>query len=232
MKKVIIPFLFTLFTFTSFIKPNDAILEYEYNSLDGNIAFYWKNNDTIIGSLEKLNKYISKKGKQLIFAMNGGMYMEDQKPLGLYIENGKVITKLNTRSASGNFYMKPNGVFYITDKNKAVVCKTEEFINNGHIKYATQSGPMLIINDTIHKDFTKGSKNINIRNGVGVLPDGKIIFAITKQPMNFYDFAMYFKNKGCKNALYLDGFVSRAYYPEKKWEQKDGKFGVIIGIIK
>ena len=41
------------------------------------------------------------------------------------------------------------------------------------------------------------------------------IFAMLKKEMNFYEFAEYFKKLGCKNALYLDGFVSRTYLPEK-----------------
>lgn len=40
------------------------------------------------------------------------------------------------------------------------------------------------------------------------------------------------KKKGCKNALYLDGFVSRTYLPEKNWSQLDGNFGVIIGVTE
>ena len=53
---------------------------------------------------------------------------------------------------------------------------------------------------------------------------------MSKSGINFYDFANYFKSIGCKNALYLDGFVSRTYLPEKKWIQTDGNFGVIIGV--
>ncbi|WP_264554492.1 phosphodiester glycosidase family protein [Flavobacterium sp. N1861] len=53
---------------------------------------------------------------------------------------------------------------------------------------------------------------------------------MSKKEINFYDFATYFKKLGCKNALYLDGFVSRTYYPEEKWIQTDGNFGVLIGI--
>jgi uncharacterized protein YigE (DUF2233 family) len=36
----------------------------------------------------------------------------------------------------------------------------------------------------------------------------------------------------CQNALYLDGFVSRTYLPEKAWKQVDGNFGVIIGVTE
>jgi uncharacterized protein YigE (DUF2233 family) len=113
-----------------------------------------------------------------------------------------------------------------------MICKTENFLSNEKIKYATQSGPMLVIDGEIHTAFKKNSTNLNIRNGVGILPNNQIIFAISKKEINFYDFAEYFKKLGCKNALYLDGFVSRTYLPEKNWKQFDGNFGVIIGVTE
>ncbi len=88
----------------------------------------------------------------------------------------------------------------------------------------------MVIDGKIHPEFQKGSANLNIRNGVGILPDRKIIFAMSKKQINFYDFADYFKRLGCLNALYLDGFVSQTYLPEKNWMQTDGNFGVIIGV--
>jgi len=229
---IILVVLISLAGITSFsyFQAADDIISFTCNPKKQNIDLYWKNDkNEIIGSLGNLNSYLSQKGKTLVFAMNGGMYMEDQKPLGLFIQNKKEITKINTRKGGGNFYLKPNGIFYITDKNEAKISVTGSF-KNANVKYATQSGPMLVINDTIHKEFTKGSKNLNIRNGVGILADGQVLFAMSKTPINFYDFALFFKNKGCKNALYLDGFVSRIYYPEKNWVQKDGNFGVIIGV--
>lgn len=162
--------------------------------------------------------------------MNGGMYMEDFSPLGLYIENQKTYRALNKKSGKGNFYMQPNGVFYITTKKEAGVCTSSEFEKKQNVSYATQSGPMLLVNGVVHSAFTKGSSNLNIRNGVGILPEGKIIFAMSKVPVNFYDFAEFFKDQGCKNALILDGFVSRTYLPSKNWIQTDGNFGVMIGI--
>ena len=53
---------------------------------------------------------------------------------------------------------------------------------------------------------------------------------MSKHEINFYNFAKYFKDIGCINALYLDGFVSRTYLPEKNWKQEDGNFGVIVGV--
>ena len=110
--------------------------------------------------------------------------------------------------------------------------QTNDFKDNGEIKYATQSGPMLVIDGQVHSSFKDGSTNLNIRNGVGILPDNKVIFAMSKTEINFYDFAKYFQSLGCKNALYLDGFVSRTYLPEKKWTQTDGNFGVMICVTK
>jgi uncharacterized protein YigE (DUF2233 family) len=89
---------------------------------------------------------------------------------------------------------------------------------------------MLLIDGTVHPAFTKGSANVNFRNGVGVLRGNKLLFAITKLPMNLYDFADFFKQQGCLNALYFDGFVSRAYLPEKQWMQTGGNFGVMIAV--
>lgn len=195
------------------------------------LKFYWKNEkQENFKSIGNLKNYLESKNKQLLFAMNGGMYQKDGSPQGLYIENFKTLTYLDNGNGDGNFYLKPNGVFFITKNNEAVISITENFKFSENIKYATQSGPMLVSNGKIHTEFKEGSVNLNIRNGVGILPDNTILFAMSKEPINFYDFAVFFKSKGCKNALYLDGLVSRTYFPEENWVQKDGNFGVIIGV--
>ena len=162
--------------------------------------------------------------------MNGGMYLRDLSPQGLYIENGKIIKKVDpTQEAYGNFYMQPNGIFYITKDKKAHVTRTKEFKYSDNINYATQSGPMLVIDGQIHHKFMPNSKNVHIRNGMGILPNGDLLFAISSHKINFYNFATFFKQYGCKNALYLDGFVSRIYLPEQGITDQDGLFGIIIG---
>ncbi|HOX82047.1 MAG TPA: phosphodiester glycosidase family protein [Chryseolinea sp.] len=197
------------------------------------IQLYWKDDKgQIFKSIQNLKSFVEAKNQKLKFAMNGGMYLKDNSPQGIFIENGLRITPLDTASGAGNFYLKPNGVFYLTKSNKAVVCQTKEFVENDQITFATQSGPMLVINGEIHKAFIKGSSNLNIRNGVGILPDNTVLFAMSKQEVNFYDFAEFFKSMGCTNALYLDGFVSRTYLPQENWMQLDGNFGVIIGVTE
>ncbi|HVG15528.1 MAG TPA: phosphodiester glycosidase family protein [Chitinophagaceae bacterium] len=206
-------------------------VSYQADIKNQDFALYWKDDKgQFFRSIDNLRTWLEKKGKTLIFAMNAGMYKPGNKPLGLYIENGIVVTPLDTLSGEGNFYLKPNGVFYTGTNNKPVVCRTEHFKNDGTILYATQSGPMLLMEGEIHAALRKGSGNLNIRNGVGLLPDGKLLFAMSKKEVSFYDFAKYFKDSGCKDALYLDGLVSRTYLPEENWEQTDGDFGVIMAV--
>lgn len=193
--------------------------------------FYQDEHGEPYRSIQNLKQALEQQKTVLEFAMNGGMYMEDNSPLGLYIEEGKTIKRINRKSGTGNFYMQPNGVFYITQNRDAVICRSGDFKQKKSIRFATQSGPMLLVDGVIPPAFRQGSTNLNIRNGVGILPDHTILFVMSKKAVNFYDFADYFKRMGCCQALYLDGFVSRTYLPAKNWIQTDGDFGVLIGVV-
>ena len=212
---------------------DETFATFTVDSNDANVEFFLKDDEAnYLKSIENLKSYVEKNGKRLRFAMNGGMYQEDNKPLGLFVQNQKTITPLNTREAKGNFYLKPNAVFYITTDRRAFISRTENFTDAGQVKFATQSGPMLLVDGEINSQFTQDSDNVQIRNGVCVLENNRVIFAISKKTVNFYDFAQHFKNLNCKDALYLDGFVSRMYLPEQEIEPLDGNFGVIIGITE
>ncbi|MBK6835814.1 MAG: phosphodiester glycosidase family protein [Bacteroidetes bacterium] len=227
-------FLIGLFTSSKKSKTDDPrFVSYTVNPKNVNLNFYWKNDKgERFKNAANLSLWLKKQKRELVFAVNGGMYKKDNSPQGLYIENKIQKNKIDNGNGTGNFYLKPNDVFYITTDKKPSICLTEKFVNNGKVKYATQSGPMLLIDGKIHSSFKENSTNLNIRNGVGILPNNEVIFAMSKKEINFYDFADYFKKLGCKNALYLDGFVSRTYLPEKNWVQTDGDFGVIIGVSK
>lgn len=219
----------------SAINKNDSeIISYSVNPKIQELKLYWKNNNgEPFRSFGILKKELEENNKELVFAMNGGMFQKNLSPLGLFIEEGIIKHKINkVKDAEGNFYYQPNGIFILTENNKAVVCKTTDYEKYMDIKYATQSGPMLLIDDEINPIFTQGSKNLNIRNGVGILPDGSALFAISKRKVNFYDFASFFKKQGCKNALYLDGFVSECFLPSNNLNKTKGEFGVIIAETK
>lgn len=230
---LLICFIYTSFNYSQKTNNNGKFISHEVDLKNQQLHFFWKNiNNENYQSFQKLKKVLNDDGKELVFAMNGGMYKKDLSPQGLYIENGTIKSPLDTlQNGYGNFYLQPNGIFYITNNIPHIVT-TKKFTFKKSITYATQSGPMLLIEGNIHEKFNQGSPNVHIRNGVGILPNGNLLFAMSKEKINFYDFASFFKKKGCKNALYLDGFVSRTYLPSKSWEQLEGNFGVIIAEVK
>lgn len=212
---------------------DDLFLSYTVDAKSSGIKMFWKNDSgEVLGNFQRLDSCVKTQHSRLLFAMNAGMFTAEYSPLGLFVEKGKVITPLNMSSGKGNFYLRPGGVFYVTNDKRAGICTVDEWKNTTAITYATQSGPMLVINGKIHPDFVEKSTNLNVRNGVGILPNNDVLFVMSKKEVNFYTFARYFQSMGCTNALYLDGFVSRAYLPEKKWEQTDGQFGVMIGVLQ
>lgn len=214
-------------------KTDEKFADFVVDPQQANIEFFWSDaNGEILKSFENVKKEVEKSGGKLRFAMNGGMYQEDRKPLGLFIQSGKTLAPLNKREASGNFYLKPNGVFGIRQDGRAFLLRTENFQDDGQTKFATQSGPMLLVDGNVNAQFTEKSDNLNIRNGVCVLDDGKILFSISRRAVNFYDFAVHFRDMGCRDALYLDGFVSRMYLPEEDLTDLDGEFGVIIAVVE
>jgi uncharacterized protein YigE (DUF2233 family) len=215
------------------VQSDDRFVSYSVDPKRQDLKMYWKNDKgQIFKSIENLNNWLEQNNKTLIFAMNAGMYKKDHSPQGLYVENGKQINPIDSSIGNGNFYLLPNGVFYISKDQLPFICKTNQYLDTGQVQYATQSGPMLVIDGQIHPAFKEDSKNLNIRNGVGILPNHQVVFAMSKAEINLYDFAKYFQSLGCKNALYLDGFVSRTYLPEQNWKQLDGNFGVMIGVTK
>ncbi len=158
---------------------------------------------------DRLSAELAAEGKTLVFATNAGMFDDNLRPIGLYIENGEVRKKLNRRSGGGNFHLKPNGVFWI-DKGKAGVAETEAFAKSAKKPaFATQSGPMLVINGQLHPKFSVDGASRKIRNGVGVTKSGAVVFAISEGPINFHDFALLFRDQyDCPNALFFDGSLS------------------------
>ncbi len=185
------------------------------------------------GSLRAFRGSIMGKGKSLRFAMNGGMYHRDYSPVGLYVENGVEQKQISTKGGYGNFHLLPNGVFFF-DVHGAGVMETKQYLASGKKpKFATQSGPMLVIDGKLHPRFLKHSDSFKIRNGVGVKDGGKVVlFAISHSPVRFWDFGELFQlHLKTPNALFLDGSISSLLSDE----QNRGTYlpaGPIIGVVK
>ncbi|GAA4318753.1 phosphodiester glycosidase family protein [Flaviaesturariibacter amylovorans] len=173
--------------------------------------------------------------KDLLFAVNGGMFEPDLSPVGLFVSNGQTSKQVNNRKeGTGNYYeIQPNGIFLIDTKDKAQVITGDSYQEGRKLKVATQSGPMLVVNGKINDNFRKGSPNLKIRNGVGVNKEGNVIFLVSEAPVNFYELAELFQKLECNNALYLDGVVSQYYAPEIRPEPlQSQQLGVFITVSR
>jgi len=186
-----------------------------------------------LGTFDRLREAVETEGGRLVFAMNAGMYHPDRRPVGLYVEDGEARSKLVRATGSGNFGLRPNGVFCIRDGRLAVVETMAFDADPPACRFASQSGPMLVIDGALHPRFLPGSDSRYVRNGVGVSADGsRAWFAISDGPVNFHDFARLFRDGlGTPQALYFDGNISRLYAPELGRDDLGFPMGPMVGLV-
>ena len=213
-----------------------------FNLAKDDLRMEWKNGEGApYKTFDALAEGMKAEGLTLTFAMNAGMYDQDFAPVGLYVEDGKELAAANTKTVRGapqnipNFYKKPNGVFFLTG-NAAGIVPTETWLKSPpKAKFATQSGPMLVIGGKIHPAFIEGSTDLKRRDGVGLSSPTKVHFVISEGAVNFYDFARFFREKlGCKNALFLDGGSAPGLFaPELQRSDAPGHggYGPIIAVV-
>ena len=172
-------------------------------------------------------------GRPFVFAMNGGMYHDDLRPVGHFVQDGQEIAPLVTNKGPGNFGMLPNGVLCLTDGSARVI-ETLRFEEEApECRDASQSGPMLVIDGALHPRFRAASDSRLLRNGVGTSDSGdRAVFAISDAPVNFHTFARLFRDGlGLPNALYLDGNVSRLKAPGVGRDDAGFAMGPMVGVL-
>jgi len=188
-----------------------------------------------IASLGGLVDTYRRRGQEAWFATNGGMFTPAHEPVGLYVENGRELFPVNRSPGNGNFFMLPNGVFAVGG-HQAWVLSTDAFTRlpgptRVALAFATQSGPMLVIDGRPHPAFRADSSHRAIRSGVGQIAPAKLVFAISDNPVTFLELADLFRFEyGCQQALYLDGAISRAWIPSLDHRDTGGDFGVMIAV--
>lgn len=166
----------------------------------------------------------------IVFAMNAGMFDDEGKPIGYFVEDSQRLQTLNTAEGKGNFYLKPNGVFYGSG-DSWTIRTTDDFLANvkDRPQFGTQSGPMLVINGKIHPEITENGPSRMVRNAVGVDDKGRAHFVISNAPLSFGVMARFYKNElSVKNALYLDGEVSALWNPATDRLDNGAAIGPIV----
>jgi uncharacterized protein YigE (DUF2233 family) len=190
-------------------------------------------DDEPYGHFRTLNRALNADGEQLSFAMNAGMYHDDRSPVGHHIENGVEIMRVIPNAGPGNFGLLPNGVFCLRD-GQANVFETLRYIDEKPAcDYATQSGPMLVIDGELHPKFLADGTSRYIRNGVGTSADGtKAVFVISNNTVTFHEFGSLFRDHlKLPQALFFDGNISRLYAPELGRNDAGFRLGPMIGTV-
>ena len=201
-------------------------------TLGEDLRLFHSGPDGAYGSFRNLNTALEAQGQSLGFAMNAGMYHRDLAPVGLYVESGDEQSGIVTSDGPGNFGLLPNGVFCIGDSFRVIESRSFKK-SRPDCRFATQSGPMLVIDGELHPKLLPDSDSLYVRNGVGVTKDGtRAVFAISNDEVNFHAFARLFRDElGLSDALYFDGNISRLYAPQLN--RHDGGFpmGPIVGTV-
>lgn len=215
----------------------DASNSFTVCEVDSGIAdlrlFLYDDTGAVLGQFSSVDRTLAESGEHLTFAMNAGMYHADRAPVGLYLEQDQEIMRLVPGAGPGNFGLVPNGVFCIR-KGRADVIETERFqAQSPNCEFATQSGPMLVIDGALHPRFLVDGTSKYIRNGVGTSRDGKrSVFVISDNPVNFYTFGIFFRDTlNLPNALYFDGKVSRLYAPDIGRSDLGFALGPMVGTV-
>jgi len=197
------------------------------------VKLFWKKPDGHpYEYLSSLPKAVDNPSRPLLFATNGGMYHPDNSPVGLYVEHGRELMRANTRAGPGNFHMRPNGVFYLSGEIAGIL-ETGSFIKQRpQVEFATQSGPMLVIEGEVNARFIRYGGSKKYRVGVGSRDRNLVVFAISESEVSFGEFGRLFRDKlRCKDALFLDGGNATSFYSPALG--RNGNFlplGPIIGV--
>ncbi|MFV1591524.1 phosphodiester glycosidase family protein [Phaeobacter sp. JH20_36] len=187
----------------------------------------------IYGHFSTIESELEAKGQTLPFATNAGMYHRDRSPVGLYQDGDAEEMRLVTTPGPGNFGLLPNGVLCIGETRTDVI-ETLTFAKTGpQCRYATQSGPMLVIEGALHPRFLPDSTSYFIRNGVGTSADGqRVVFAISRNAVTFHQFGSLFRDHlGLPSALYFDGNISRLHAPQINRSDAGFMMGPVVGVV-
>lgn len=204
------------------------------DSQQDQLQLFWRDDSKKpFNTFSNLASWLEGRGEQLAFAMNAGMFKPDYSPVGIFVSQGEEQSPLDLSSGQGNFFLKPNGIFLISETGASIVESGEYEGLKEKIILATQSGPLMVRHGAIHSAFNPNSVSRLVRNGVGITKNGEVVFAISESPVSLYQFASFFRDAlHCPDALYFDGTVSGLYAPRIRRNDAKVWLGPMIGVVR
>ncbi len=170
------------------------------------LQLHWKNGEDQFWSIDAVRRHLLADGHCPVFVSNGGIYGEDYAPLGLHIENGKQIRKVNPAKGSGNFSW--NSAVFALRNGRPEVQRHTAWRRDKGVSVALQSGPALVING---KRTSAGRSDAGrySRGAVVAYRDGRVGFVHTLDRIAFRDLVDLAASHGqVQGMLYLDGRIN------------------------
>jgi uncharacterized protein YigE (DUF2233 family) len=185
-------------------------------------------------SFARLKAALGPRARRLRFAMNGGMFDAAGGPVGLYVEQGVEKHGINRRTGPGNFHMLPNGVFAVDAAGRVAIVPSPAWPPPRFaVRWATQSGPMLVIAGQLHPLIQPDGASRYVRNAVGVADARTAWFVISDESVSFGRLARFLRDGlGCRDALYFDGAVSSLWDPADGREDQREDLGPLVAVMR
>lgn len=182
---------------------------------------------------EALQQELGADARRVRFAMNAGMYNDAGAPIGLYVQDGDEQKSISLTDGPGNFHLKPNGVFWQGDDGALHIDVSEAYAHEARApRWATQSGPMLLIDGALHPRIAEDGASRYIRNGVGLADQNTAYFVISSGFVSFGRFARFFRDElQCRDALFLDGTVSSLWAPSVGRYDDNHELGPMVVVL-
>ena len=198
---------------------------------------------------EQISSVETKTGKNVVAAVNGCFFeMEDARPNGLLISDGKVLNEARVpMAADSNIHMYEN-IFVITNEGEAKILSTRDLcydketdsytpIRDGQFRFAI-SGNALVLRpnqetgqpEVVYFGYEPDARSQkHARSAVGIKDDGTVVLFSTSGKMSPFnhgytctELGRIMRAKGCHTAMLLDGGGSSTYvsqYPGEKADQ-------------
>jgi uncharacterized protein YigE (DUF2233 family) len=161
------------------------------------------------------------------------MYNDAGAPIGLYVSDGEQQHAISLTDGPGNFHLKPNGVFWQGQDGALHIEPSDVYARElREPRWATQSGPMLLIDGEMHPRFAEDGASRFVRNGVGVRDAHTAYFVISSGMVSFGRFARFFRDDlHSRDALFFDGTVSSLWAPSIGRDDDNHELGPMVVVL-
>ena len=162
---------------------------------------------------------VSVNGSLMLYNGATGGYAGGGRSLAIGAGGGVSYTDSSGTVRTGAF---SNGIFYIAG-NKAGVMETDAYAKSG-IKpdFATQSGPLMVINGAMHPKISPDGTSAKLRNGVCVNDTDKIDFVLLDANHRYIPTLEYYRQLTRRlraTSIVVIDDIHRSEEMEKAWKE-------------